>query len=145
LNEIQELKKFLNDCEDLNFPQLLLECLNDLDNLEDLRRELKKALQENLPYLATDGDFIRAGYSKELDDWLNVKNNSEKIISEMQLRYIKKTGITSLKIDNKGVIGYYVMIPISHQLKMLNFQDFILCQTTKNHSRYKTMVRHFLS
>jgi DNA mismatch repair protein MutS len=135
----------LNDCEDLNFPHLLVQCLNDLDNLEELRKELKKALQENLPYLAADGDFIRSGYSKELDDWLNVKNNSEKIISEMQLRYIKKTGITSLKIDNKGVIGYYVMIPITHQSKMLNFQEFILCQTTKNHSRYKTMVTRFKS
>ena len=135
------MKIFLNDCEDTNFPLLIKESILSMGDLEDLKIELKNALQENLPYMASDGDFIKKGYSNELDEWINIKKNSQMIISNLQKKYIKQTGINSLKIDNRGIIGYYIMIPIGHQNKMLEFQkDFIHCQLTKNHVRYKTLV-----
>eukprot|EP01080_Neovahlkampfia_damariscottae_P001849 gene1849-990_t len=141
LEEVDELKRFLNECEDTNFPILLKDAISSMtDDLNELKSELKKALQENLPYLSSDGDFIKKGYSPNLDEWTNIKENSKKIILNLQKNYIKDTGINSLKIDNRGVIGYYIMVPISQQNRMLEFQkDFIHCQLTKNHVRYKTI------
>ncbi len=72
--------------------------VNDLDN----------ALSDNLPSLAREGNFIKKGYDRELDGYLDMLENSGSIIKSLQLKYTKETGIPNLKIKSNSLIGYFI-------------------------------------
>lgn len=138
IGEAQKLKQFLLDSEDQNFPKPLLECIHCIKDLSNLEKEILSALRENLPFNYSDGGFIKNGYSKEFDEWSNLKENAKDVLNELQKKYIKRTGIGSLKIEDNGIVGIYINVPISQMNRMQEFNEFVLTQTTKNQVRYKT-------
>ena len=104
LRKSLELNKYI-----LQYPELKNLKLS-FDNAESLVETLEKALSDDVPFLARDGGFIRAGFDKELDEYNNFLENGETIIKELQAKYIKETGIPSLKIKNNAIIGYFIEI-----------------------------------
>lgn len=140
IGEAQKLKQFLLDSEDQDFPNPLKEAIQCIKDLSYLEKELSNALRENLPFIYSDGGFIKLGYSKEFDDWSNLKDNAKELLNELQKKYIKRTGISSLKIEDNGIVGIYVTVPVGQNSKMQegNFTEFVHTQSTKNHVRYKT-------
>ncbi|MEQ1790015.1 MAG: DNA mismatch repair protein MutS [Rickettsiales bacterium] len=102
--------------------------------IENIRSSIN---MEDVPMLARDGNFIKYGYSKELDELRGLRDRGQKLVVDLQQKYITETGIASLKIRFNNMLGYFVEITAQHQSKIIN--DFIHRQTLANNLRYSTV------
>ncbi len=115
--------------------------------LEDIRQQmgdhmalvnlLTRALREDAPLLARDGGFIASGYHASLDEFRTLRDESRRVIAEMQGRYAQESGIGSLKIKHNHVLGYYIEITRRHEKQVP--EHFIHRQTMKDALRYSTV------
>jgi DNA mismatch repair protein MutS len=71
---------------------------------------LEQALAADLPLLARDGGFIRAGYSADLDSARSLRDDTRQVIAALQTEYAEKVGIKSLKIRHNNMLGYYIEV-----------------------------------
>jgi DNA mismatch repair protein MutS len=109
--------------------------LTNLANFDLLFMELNNALSDNLPALARDGGFIKQEYSPRHDQLNELKQNSEIQLQALRQRYIRETGISTLKINYNNVLGYFIDITPQHAGKMSD-ELFIHRQTLANSVRY---------
>lgn len=97
------------------------------------------ALEEELPLLARDGGFVRKGYYPPLDEIKEIKDDSHKLIVELQNKYAESTGISNLKIKYNNVIGYFIEVQSKFAAEMLENKEFIHRQSVLNASRFTTV------
>ncbi len=121
-------------CKNQNVPAednaVNIDKLFDFSKLSEI---LNKALVKKF---STNGSVIAEKYSEELDKLRYLRANSEKLIQNLQDKYIYQTGINTLKIRNNAIIGWYIEIPASQQSKIL--PEFKHRQTLVNNIRYTT-------
>jgi DNA mismatch repair protein MutS len=120
-------------------PPLLQQALTDLGHHGDLIDRLTRALAESLPLLARDGGFIAQGYLPELDQWRSLRDDSRKLILELEARYRGDLGIGSLKIKHNNVLGYFVEATTTQHDKVKADGRFIQRQSTANATRFTTV------
>lgn len=114
--------------------------LRDLTACHDLTAVLQRALMENLPLLARDGNFILDGHDPDLDTARALRDEGRGVIVQMERQFISETGIQSLKIKHNNVLGYFIETTAAHGEKMLAAgQGFIHRQTTANQLRFTTV------
>ena len=80
------------------------------DKGQNIIETLEKALTDEVPFFARDGGFIRRGFDAELDEYVDFLENGESVIKELQMKYVKGTGIPTLKIKNNSLIGYFIEV-----------------------------------
>jgi DNA mismatch repair protein MutS len=114
----------------------LLEEAAGFDLLADLGDELARALVERPPAQAADGDAIRPGYDKELDELTDARDGGKAYIAGLQSRERERTGITSLKVGYNKVFGYYIEITNPHKHRVP--ADYERRQTLTGAERYVT-------
>jgi DNA mismatch repair protein MutS len=115
--------------------------LGDLTGLRALASELSAALVDTPPMLARDGGFIAPGWDKALDEVRSLREDSRRVIAEMQVRYAEVTGINALKIKFNNVLGYFIEVPARLADPMLKpplANDFIHRQTMSGAVRFST-------
>ena len=86
-----------------------------LDLLTDLADELTRALVERPPAQLDDGDAIRAGYDRDLDELKDARDGGKQYIASLQSRERERTGIGSLKVGFNKVFGYFIEITHAHR------------------------------
>ncbi|HEV8391112.1 MAG TPA: DNA mismatch repair protein MutS [Dongiaceae bacterium] len=129
-------------CGDRRFaipPALLQSALTDLGHHADLIDRLARALGDSLPLMARDGGFIAPGYLPELDQWRSLRDDSRKLILELEARYRGDLGIGSLKIKHNNVLGYFVEATTTQHDKVKADNRFIQRQSTANATRFTTV------
>ena len=89
--------------------------------------------------IARDGGFIATGYRAALDELRGLRDESRRLILELEQRYRGETGITSLKIRHNNVLGYYVESTAVHLEKLTREGGFIHRQTMANATRFTTV------
>ena len=114
----------------------LLEEAAGFDLLADLGDELARALVDRPPAQAADGDAIRPGYDKELDELTDARDGGKTYIAGLQARERERTGITSLKVGYNKVFGYYIEITNPHKHRVP--ADYDRRQTLTGAERYIT-------
>jgi len=117
-------------------PALIAEADQELGQHAVLVERLSRALADELPLLARDGGFIRTGYAPPLDDVRRLRDDSRRLIAELEGRYKAETGIDGLKIKHNNVLGYFIEISARQAEKMTD--TFIHRQTMSNAMRYST-------
>lgn len=75
-----------------------------------LAEQLASALVEVPGHLKRDGGFIRTGFNSELDDALQLRDDSRKVMAELERSYIELTGVKSLRIRHNNILGYFVEV-----------------------------------
>ncbi len=108
-----------------------------LQGHEALTDRLTGALGPDLPMLAREGGFIAAGWNAPLDEMRSLRDDSRKVVRDMEARLKTDSGINALKIKFNGVLGYFIEVPPSHADKMTDAQ-FIHRQTLASAVRYTT-------
>ena len=103
-----------------------------------LALELGPALGEELPLLARDGGFVRAGFDGDLDELRRLRDESRRLIAGLQQQYSDSTKIASLKIKHNNVLGYHVEVRANHGERLMNDERFIHRQTTAQAQRFTT-------
>lgn len=119
--------------------QDILAVMKPWGSFHPLTEKLGRALMNDLPAHTRDGGFIAPGFSPQLDEFRMLKDDSRKLVAELQASYVKKTGVNALKIKHNNVMGYFVEIPPAHADKLLkNDGPFIHRQTLANSVRFTT-------
>lgn len=121
-------------------PVALQKVMGELGEHSNLVAKLGDALKEDdLPLLSRDGGFIRQGYSPVLDEIKALKDDSHKMIVDLQSKYIEQTGISHLKVKFNNVIGYFIEVPVKSAAQILDNKEFIFRQSVLNASRFTTV------
>ncbi|MEO5375072.1 MAG: DNA mismatch repair protein MutS [Alphaproteobacteria bacterium] len=121
-------------------PPLLAECSRGLGHHTVLVERLTRALADELPALAKDGGFIAPGYDPALDDLRVARDDSRRLIAALETRYVGETKVSSLKIRNNNVLGYYIEVPAKQADRLMNDPGtFIHRQTMAGAVRFTTV------
>ena len=111
---------------------------NDARCAASLADSLMPALADEMPLLARDGNFIRAGYHSALDEVRQMRDESRNLIVALQADYAAQTGVSSLKIKHNNVLGYHIEVRSLHGDKLMADPQFIHRQTTAQAVRFTT-------
>ncbi|MEE9301608.1 MAG: DNA mismatch repair protein MutS [Alphaproteobacteria bacterium] len=98
---------------------------------------LKDALVPAPPLLAREGGFIAKGHLPRLDELRRLRDESRRLILDLEARCKAETGIGALKVRHNNVLGYYVEVPAAHAEKMA--EPFIHRQTLASVVRYSSV------
>lgn len=123
-------------------PPGLLDALRGVRVPGDLVATLTAALDADLPLNARDGGFIARGYSAPLDELKELRDDSRRLIANLQARYAEATGINTLKIRHNNVLGYYIEVTAQHGDKLMAAEQrgtYIHRQTLANAMRFTTV------
>ena len=108
-----------------------------LDALEDMRRELDRAICDDPPFSVREGGILRTGYSEEVDKLRSIRDNGAEAVAALERRERERTGIKKLKVGYNRVFGYYIDVPKS--AGEINIpDDYIRKQTLVSNERYFT-------
>jgi DNA mismatch repair protein MutS len=86
----------------------------------DLQPLLARALVDDPPHLRRDGNFVRPGFSKDLDDTRGLRDQSRQVMAALEARYQQESGIKALKIRHNNILGYYIEVPAGASKPMLS-------------------------
>jgi DNA mismatch repair protein MutS len=132
LDVVPELKAEMEDFES----QRLVELRENLDELEDVRNLIERAIRENPPREITEGDVIREGYDDELDALRETEREGKAWIDSLEQQERERTGIDSLKVGHNSVHGYYIEVTNPNLDSVPD--DYNRRQTLKNSERFYT-------
>jgi DNA mismatch repair protein MutS len=107
-----------------------------------LREKLGAALADELPHLKRDGGFIRRGFSPDLDENRQLRDDSRSMIAKMQARYAAETGIKGLRVKHNNILGYFIETTAAHAPVLQNpplSETFRHRQTLANQVRFTTV------
>ncbi len=129
---IPKIKLLLSD----SYSDELKNIYENLDELSDIYDLISSAIIEEPPFSIREGGFIKKGYNSEIDELLNIINNSKDYIDKIEQREREETGIKGLKIGYNRVFGYYIDITKSNLSDIP--QRYIRKQTLSNSERFIT-------
>ncbi len=112
---LPDVRGALDGLEARSRAALLEESADRFDLLQELGDELARALVDEPPAQASDGDAIRPGYDRELDELKDARDGGKQYIAGLQTRERERTGITSLKVGFNRVFGYYLEVTNPHR------------------------------
>ncbi len=134
---IIKVKKVMDLIENLNSARFkYLKAKVNLSSLNQAEQIIEAAIQDDPAVSAAEGEVIKEGYSREVDELRNIKNNIKSILNDIQKREVERTGISSLKISFNKVFGYYIEITRTNLDKVP--ADYIRKQTLANAERFIT-------
>ena len=110
----------------------------DLKTLDDLVELLDKSINPDAPLSLKEGNLIKNGYNKDLDELRNIKNNSRDFILRQEQIEREKTGIKTLKIGYNKVFGYYIEVSKGSVKDVKEEFGYIRKQTLTTGERYIT-------
>ncbi|MFT4090902.1 MAG: DNA mismatch repair protein MutS [Asticcacaulis sp.] len=114
--------------------------LTPVSAVADLMYRLERALVDEPPLLPRDGGFIRPDYNSNLNEAINLRNDSRQVILRLEARLQAETGI-ALKIKYNAVLGYFIEFTAKQAEAIPELPDahqFIHRQTLANQVRYAT-------
>ena len=116
--------------------QFIIDILSSLHDFTETVQLLKNAIVDEPPVNIKDGDFIKNGYNKELDELRLYSKGSKSCIAQIEAREREKTGIKNLRIGYNRVFGYYIEVTNSFKDKIP--YDYVRRQTLSNAERFIT-------
>ena len=118
-------------------PEALTALDSGLGHHDTLVDRLARALRPEPPLIARDGGFIAQGYAPELDELITLRDESRRLLTELEARYRADTGVASLKVRHNNVLGYFVEVTPTNADKVT--ESFIHRQTLAGAVRYTTV------
>lgn len=115
---------------------LLIEQKEQLQDVSSLTQKLRDALQEDLPVKLSEGNVIKQGFHKKLDELRLFCLDSQNWIANYQTSLRDSTQIKTLKIGYTKAFGYYIEVSRGQSEKMTS--SFERRQTLVNAERFIT-------
>lgn len=132
LIKLPELKQILSNCKQ----DYLKECYENLDELQDIKDLIEKAIVEDPPMTIKDGGIIKLGYDEEIDKLKRATTEGKQWLVELETKEKELTGIKNLKISFNKVFGYYFEVTKSWLDQVPD--RYIRKQTLTNAERFIT-------
>ncbi len=103
-----------------------------------LHRSLAEALADPPPHRLDDGGAIRPGFDAELDGERALRDDSRKVLAQVQLDYAQRFGVAALKIRHHAQLGYVIEAPAPAVERLRDFPELTLRQGMANGARFTT-------
>jgi DNA mismatch repair protein MutS len=129
LSLIPKINSLLKDCN----AEMLEKKLDEFNELKEL---LSVSIKDDPNTIVREGNMIREGYSKELDELRSIKHDSKKWLLEFEEEEKRKTGMKFLRVSYNKVFGYFIEVSNSN-LSMVP-SHYIRKQTQLNGERFIT-------
>ncbi|MHC1721192.1 MAG: DNA mismatch repair protein MutS [Clostridiaceae bacterium] len=110
---------------------------DEIDDLDDVFEILQESIMDNPGLSIREGNLIKEGFSKEVDELRMAKSRGKEWISSLESSEREATGIRSLKVGFNKVFGYYIEITKSN-FSQIPEGRYIRKQTLANAERYIT-------
>ncbi|MBI5002878.1 DNA mismatch repair protein MutS [Candidatus Woesearchaeota archaeon] len=114
----------------------MLKELSSIETCQDVVKLCETAIAEDAPVSIREGNIIKNGFSKELDELHDICKNGKTYIRQMEQKEQERTGIKTLKIGFNRVFGYFIEITAKNI--PLVPKEYTRKQTTANGERYIT-------
>ena len=133
LHMTTKVKLLLNnlDCD------ILKQSIIDLGIYDNLVEKLQQAIVDEPPSNIRDGGAIRKGYDVSLDKVRELRDDSRRLIANLELKYRDITCIDNLKIKHNNMLQYFIEVTPKNADK-ITLEMFIHRQTMKGALRYTT-------
>lgn len=131
LDVVPNIKEILK-----SYPEF--EDLLAFDDCAKLHELLDRAIVENPPINFKDGGIFKHGYSEELDELTDLRQNGKNWLLAQEAIEKERTGIKSLKIGYNRVFGYYIEVSKGNIANIKEEYGYIRKQTLSNQERYIT-------
>ena len=132
LSQLPNIKTILSNTDS----ELLEELYNELDELEDVKDLIEKAIIDEPPITIKEGGIIKLGYNEEVDRLKSATTDGKKWLVELEAKEKELTGIKNLKVGFNKVFGYYFEVTKSYLNQVP--ERFIRKQTLTNGERFIT-------
>jgi len=133
IEKIPEIKSLLSGYSN----SLYRKMHDDIDELADVYKILQESIMDNPGLSTREGNIIKEGFSKEVDELRMAKSRGKEWISSLENSEREATGIKSLKVGFNKVFGYYIEITKSN-FSQIPEGRYIRKQTLANAERYIT-------
>jgi len=110
-------------------------------DVERLLAELIEGLVDEPPHLARDGGLVRPGWRPELDEALRLRDDSRRVVAELEARAVAESGV-AFKIRHNAVLGYFLETTAKNAEGLLRAgpeSPFIHRQTLASQVRFTTV------
>jgi len=108
----------------------------ELKELKEIINAIESAIVEDPPFSLRDGNFIKRGYSAELDELRQIIEGGTEFLFKYQQEERERTGIASLKVGYNKIFGYYIEVTKAN-LHLVP-PNYIRKQTLVNAERFIT-------
>jgi len=126
----------INELLDSLSEQALQSLKHQLQPFPEISALLSSAIIDEPPMLIRDGGVIASGYNHELDKLRTIRDNINDVLSEMESKERKRSGIATLKIGYNKVHGFFIEVSRA-QAKNVP-ENYQRRQTLKATERYIT-------
>lgn len=109
---------------------------NDINPLTDVCESIGKFIDDDPPVVYKEGNVIRTGAHKDVDELRDLLNDGKNWIARMEKSEREDTGIKNLKIGYNRVFGYYIEVPKAFAENVP--ESYIRRQTLADKERYVT-------
>ncbi|CDZ74937.1 DNA mismatch repair protein MutS [Peptoniphilus sp. ING2-D1G] len=133
LNSLKSIKniKFILK---LSNSEILSKLSDQINPLEKLKSTIENTIIDDPPANFEEKQFIKKGFSKELDDLFDMSTKAKKWILEFENEQREKTGIKNLRVKYNKILGYFIEITKSFVDKVPS--TYIRKQTLVGSERY---------
>jgi DNA mismatch repair protein MutS len=114
----------------------LVQLRDSMDELGDVAELIDRSITEDPPVSVREGNLIRTGYSREVDELREIMGGGKRWIASLEEDERGRTGIKSLKVGFNRVFGYYIEVTKAN-LELVP-QNYIRKQTLSNSERFIT-------
>ena len=136
-NDIEDPQLGISDSSSINRNSLLLDELKlRIHELPELVHLISISIVDEPSAVLKEGNLIRTGFNKELDEIHSAKRDGKAWIAQFQAEEIQKTDIPSLKVRFNSVFGYFIEITKTHLDKVPD--HYVRKQTIANGERFIT-------
>lgn len=132
IEKLPEIKKAILDSD--SEPLILM--VENLDTLEDIYKLIDQSIVEDPPVLITEGNIIKVGFDKYLDEIRDNRVKGKQRLVEYEKELKDETGIKNIKIVYNKKLGYFLDVTKSN-LKFVP-EYFERKQTLTNSERFIT-------
>ncbi|WP_312125581.1 DNA mismatch repair protein MutS [Brevundimonas sp.] len=125
-------------------PARLQSALADLTldaDLSSLLADLREGLADEPSHLVRDGGFVQLGHRPELDAARALRDDSRRVIAELEARAIEESGV-AFKVRHNAVLGYFLEATAKAAEPLMRAgpdSPFIHRQTLANQVRFTTV------
>ena len=109
-----------------------------INNHEKLFKLLESAISEDAPISIKEGNIIKSGYNKELDELKSIRSGGKDFISGIEASLKAQTGINNLKVGYNKVFGYFIEVSKGNSKRVSEEFGWERRQTLTNAERYIT-------
>jgi DNA mismatch repair protein MutS len=139
--ELASLRDFLSELSNIQaiLSDIKIDHLLDkkiVGNLSILEKFLNDTLVQEPPFILNEGGYMNPSFYPELQDLINVQENSKDWLSQLEAQERAKTNIPSLKVKYTSVFGFFIEVSNTHLNKIPDY--YTRKQTTSNSERFIT-------